>query len=99
MSLENLPTNYQEDIKKAVSLLKNEGCRNVFLFGSMVTGKIHANSDIDIGISGLPPKSFFRVYANLDRALASNVDLVDFDLRKDFYAHLSSLGEVVEVGL
>jgi len=59
MNLENLPVNYQEDIKRAVNLLKNEGCRTVFLFGSMVTGKIHPNSDIDIGISGLPKKKFF----------------------------------------
>jgi len=98
MNLESLPANYREDIEKAVSLLKNEGCRAVFLFGSMVTGKIHAKSDIDIGISGLPPKNFFRVYANLDRELTSSVDLVDFDLRRDFYVHLNSLGEVVEIG-
>jgi len=98
MNWENLPATYQDDIKKAVNLLKNEGCGTVFLFGSMVTGKIHAHSDIDIGISGLPPKSFFRVYANLDKALTNNVDLVDFDLRRDFYAHLDSLGEVVEIG-
>jgi len=98
MNWANIPAAYQEDIKKAAALLKNEGCKAVFLFGSMVTGKIHANSDIDIGISGLPPKRFFRAYANLDKALTNNVDLVDFDLRRDFYAHLDSLGEVIELG-
>jgi len=49
-------------------------------------------------VSGLPPKKFFRVFASLDRALTHSVDLVDFDLREDFYAHLNSLGEVVKVG-
>ena len=93
-----IPEKYQDDIKKAVILLKNEGCKAVFLFGSMVTGKIHQNSDIDIGIKGLPPKKFFRVNASLDKELFNKIDLVDFDLRSDFYALLDSLGEVVELG-
>jgi predicted nucleotidyltransferase len=98
MDLDKIPVKYQEDIKKAVNLLKNAGCRAVFLFGSMVTGKIHQNSDIDIGIKGLPPKNFFRVYAFLDKELSNKIDLVDFDLYKDFYVLLDSLGEVVEIG-
>ena len=98
MELNKIPQKYQEDIYKAVKLLKKEGCEAVFLFGSMVTGKIHQNSDIDIGIMGLPPKHFFRVYANLDNELSANVDLVDFDLCRDFYSLLDSLGEVVKLG-
>jgi predicted nucleotidyltransferase len=98
MELNRIPEKYQEDIKKATKLLKNEGCKAVFLFGSMVTGKIHQNSDIDIGITGLPPKKFFRVNASLDKELSSKVDLVDFDLRKDFYVLLDSLGEIIELG-
>jgi len=97
MELNNIPEKYQEDIKKATDLLKNEGCKAVFLFGSMVTGKIHQNSDIDIGIKGLPPKKFFRVNASLDKELFNKVDLVDFDLRDDFYTLLDSLGEVIEL--
>jgi predicted nucleotidyltransferase len=62
-----IPVKYQEDITKAATLLKNEGCKAVFLFGSMGTDKIHPNSDIDIGIKGLPPKKFFRVYAFLEK--------------------------------
>ena len=98
MDLNEIPEKYQDDIKKAASLLKNEGCKAVFLFGSMVTGKINQNSDIDIGIMGLPPKKFFRVYASLDKELSNKIDLVDFDLYKDFYVLLDSLGEVVEIG-
>jgi len=65
MNMDIIPEKYQEDIKKANILLKNEGCKTVFLFGSLVTGKIHANSDIDIGIMGLPPEKFFKVYSKL----------------------------------
>jgi len=92
-----IPIKYREDIKKATNLLKNKGC-NVFLFGSMVTGEISKNSDIDIGISGLPPKNFFRIYAELDKETSNKIDLVDFDIQKDFYNLLDSLGEVVKIG-
>jgi predicted nucleotidyltransferase len=98
MVLNEIPEKYQDDIKRATDLLKNEGCEEVFLFGSMVTGKIHQNSDIDIGIMGLPPKKFFRVYAYLDKELSNKIDLVDFDLNNDFYVLLNSLGEVVKLG-
>jgi len=89
---------YQEDIIKAANLLKNEGCKSVFLFGSMVTGKIHDESDIDIGISGLSPQNFFRVYADLDKELKNKIDLVDFDTNEEFYSLLDSIGEVVKIG-
>jgi predicted nucleotidyltransferase len=98
MDWDKIPVKYQDDIKRASYLLKNEGCKSVFLFGSMVTGKIHQGSDIDIGIMGLQPKKFFRVCASLDKELSNKIDLMDFDLHKDFYVLLNSLGEVVEIG-
>jgi len=96
--MDKIPEKYQDDIKKAVIFLKNEGCKAVYLFGSMITGKIHDNSDIDIGITGLPAKKYFRVYALLDKQLSNRIDLVDFDLYKDLYNLLNSLGEVAEIG-
>jgi len=99
MSMElNIPREYRSDIERATNLLKKEGCKEVFLFGSMVTGNVHLDSDIDIGIMGLPPKKFFSVYAHLDKEIPNKVDLVDFDSRKDFYALLNGLGEVVKIG-
>ena len=94
----NIPSEYQKDIEVATNLLKNEGCQSIFLFGSMVTGKIHQNSDIDIGIKGLPPEKFFHVYAKLDNNLSNEVDLIDFDENNKFYNLLNSLGEVMEIG-
>jgi len=94
----NVPQKYQKDIEIATNLLKNEGCQSVYLFGSLVTGKIHQNSDIDIGIKGLPAEKFFRVYATLDNNLSNAVDLIDFDENNKFFELLYSLGEVVEIG-
>jgi len=97
MDYSKIPDTYQKDIEKAANLLKLEGCKAVFLFGSLATGKVRNNSDIDIGIMGLPPKKFFRVYANLDKELSNRIDLVDFDLNKDFYEMLNSIGELIEI--
>ena len=33
MDMDTIPEKYQEDIKKAVIFLKNEGCKAVYLFG------------------------------------------------------------------
>jgi predicted nucleotidyltransferase len=60
MNMQSLPTRYSKDIETITDLLKKEGCKSVFLFGSMVTGKTHPNSDIDIGIKGLPPKKIYQ---------------------------------------
>jgi predicted nucleotidyltransferase len=94
----NVPLKYRKDIEIATNLLKNEGCQSVYLFGSMITGRIHRNSDIDIGIKGLPPEKFFRVYAKLDINLSNDVDLIDFDENSKLYNLLNSLGEVVKIG-
>jgi predicted nucleotidyltransferase len=98
MNIENLPEKYREDIKKATYLLKNAGSKSVYLFGSMVTGKIHDNSDIDIGIKGLPPEDFFKVYSRLYMDFDNEIDLIDFDYDNDMFSLLERLGEIIEVG-
>jgi predicted nucleotidyltransferase len=94
----NIPLKYQKDIEIATNLLKNEGCEAIFLFGSLVTGKINDNSDIDIGIKGLPKGKFFEVYSRLYFDIDSKIDLVDFDVNSDFYSMLNKIGEVIQIG-
>jgi predicted nucleotidyltransferase len=94
----NIPVKYQKDIEMATNLLKNEGCQSIFLFGSLVTGKIRDESDIDIGIKGLPKGKFFEVYSRLYFDIENKIDLVDFDANSDFYSMLNSVGEVIQIG-
>jgi len=94
----NIPVKYRQDIENATKLLKNEGCEAVFLFGSLVTGKIHDNSDIDIGIKGYPTGKFFRLYSRLYFDFDNKIDLVDFDTNEDLYLMLNKIGEVVQIG-
>jgi predicted nucleotidyltransferase len=94
----NIPAKYRKDIEIAANLLKNEGCQSIFLFGSLVTGKIHDDSDIDIGIKGLPKGKFLDVYSRLYFDIENRIDLVDFDRDSDFYSMLNRIGELIQIG-
>jgi predicted nucleotidyltransferase len=76
----NIPAKYQSDIEIATNLLKNEGCQSIFLFGSLVTRKMHDNPDIDIGIKGLPKGKLFEVYSKLYFAIETKIDLMEEEL-------------------
>jgi predicted nucleotidyltransferase len=88
----------QPEIKKAVLILKDAGAGKVYIFGSALTGKFNSDSDIDLGISGLPPESFFSVYSRLASSINRNIDLVDFDKESDFFNMLNEIKEVEEIG-
>ena len=94
----NLPVKYRKDIEIAKNLLKSEGCQSVYLFGSLVTGQSNDESDIDIGIKGLPKGKFFEVYSRLYFDIDNKIDLVDFDVNSDFHSMLNRIGEVVQIG-
>ena len=94
----NVPVKFRQDIENVTKLLKSEGCKSVFLFGSLVTGKINENSDIDIGIKGYPEGNFFKIYSKVYFNFENNIDLVNFDTNNDFYTMLNKIGEVVQIG-
>ena len=85
-------------LAKATNILKNAGCTEIYLFGSQATGKANDNSDVDLGVKGLPPKLFFRMHSDLEEALKMPVDLVDFDYQKDFFDLLQRVGELKKIG-
>ena len=87
-----------ENLSKATDLLKKAGCTEIYLFGQQATGRANANSDIDLGVKGLPPRLFFRMHSNLEEALKMPVDLVDFDCQTDFFALLKRVGELKKIG-
>ena len=85
-------------LNKITDILKNEGCKEVFLFGSHVTGRANEYSDIDIGVKGLNPSKFFSVYSRLDSEIDSKIDFVDFDEQSAFFDFLHSIGEIKKIG-
>ncbi len=85
-------------LSKATDILKNAGCTEIYLFGSQATGKANSNSDVDLGVKGLPPKLFFRMHSDLEEVLKMPVDLVDFDYQTDFFNLLKKVGELKKIG-
>jgi len=92
-----IPRKFHNDIVKAYILLKQKGCTRVYLFGSLVKGKTHKYSDIDIGIQGLPGEKFIRTACDLDKVSNIPIDLVDFDFDSDFFCLLKDINRIKEI--
>ncbi len=88
---------YQRDIQRAVEILKEAGCTQVFLFGSLAAGQVRAGSDIDLAVRGCPEGKFFHLLGKLLRELHHSVDLVSLDGQDDFARYLEQEGELCQV--
>ncbi|MCU0286096.1 MAG: nucleotidyltransferase domain-containing protein [Acidobacteria bacterium] len=74
-----IPRDIEPKIEKIVEYLREKGCSLVMLFGSFAEGVSHPHSDIDIAVSGISSKNFFRAIADLPPLVKHRVDLVDID--------------------
>ena len=88
IDIKDLPNSYQEDIKKAVKILKENGATEIFIFGSIVNGNLNRNSDIDIAIRGIRQEDFYKVASILMFELEKEIDLVDLDDETDRFSQM-----------
>jgi predicted nucleotidyltransferase len=84
-------------IQKAAEALKSFGATDVYLFGSMAKGVDTEHSDIDLAVSGLPPKMFFKAMGSAMNILKREFDLVDLDEKNLFVDYLKSHGDLRRV--
>ena len=84
--INTFPEKFRNDIEKASEILKSHGCGDIYVFGSIANGKFDENSDIDIAVRGLEDSKFFRVLAELNKALSSPIDLIDLDDKQNRFA-------------
>lgn len=97
--LKKLPNSYQEDIKKATEILKQNGATEVFIFGSIANGRFNENSDIDIAVRGLKQKDFYKVASILMFELENEFDLIDLDDKENRFSQmLLKVGGLLKVG-
>jgi len=92
-----VPESFQEDLRRAIQVLKDGRCSEVFLFGSGAAGRIRERSDIDLAIRGCPPDDFFHLLGQLFWELDRPVDLVDLDAPDPFAQYLQKKGELVRI--
>lgn len=93
-----LPETYQKNLHEAVSILKEAGCTDIFLFGSLATENVHKHSDIDLAIRGCPRGKFFHLLGKLLLELDFPVDLVNLESQDAFARYLEQEGELLRIG-
>lgn len=97
--LNNLPNSYKNDIKKATKILKENGAKEVFIFGSIANGKFNENSDIDIAVKGISEKDFYKIAGILMFELENEFDLIDLDDKENRFSQmLLRIGGLLKVG-
>ncbi|MCK4260526.1 MAG: nucleotidyltransferase domain-containing protein [Halanaerobiales bacterium] len=92
-----IPERYTQDIKLAIEILKDEGCTEIYLFGSLAEGDFREDSDIDLAVKGCPRDRFFHVLGKLLLELNHKVDLINLDGRDPFAEYLIAEGGLIYV--
>ncbi len=87
----------KEALRAVVSLLRSMGASRVFVFGSFARGELRPDSDVDMAVSGLPPRAYFSAVSKASDMLGRPVDLLDLDQETPLVRHLLRSGELVRV--
>lgn len=88
----------KEAVLAAARLLLSMGASQVFVFGSSVGGALWPDSDIDMAVTGLPPKVWFSAISRASDIAGRPIDLVDLDDDTPLVRYLRHSGELVRVG-
>ena len=95
---DRIPAEYRADIELAIEISKAEGCRDVYVFGSVAVGAPVPRSDLDIAVRGCPPENFYLLLGRLMDELSHSVDLVDLDAETGVAEYLEDEGRLMHVG-
>ena len=92
--LENLhvPDDIKMQILDVIDILKQEGCTEIYVFGSIAEDRFTANSDIDIAVDNLSKDRFFKVYGELLGVVSQNIDFVVLNYDNSFTRILKEHG-------
>ena len=93
-----LPDTVRVDLDKAITILKEAGCAEIYVFGSFAgVSTTREDSDLDIAIRGLAKERFFFVYGRLLTTLSTDIDLVALDHGSPFADYLIRSGTLRRV--
>lgn len=99
MNKENrIPIMFKEDIDKAIQILKESGCYEIYLFGSIARGDYREDSDIDLAVKGLLSEDYFKICGKIMIEIKRNIDIIQLDDEKsDFAKHINRKGYLIRV--
>ncbi|MGE5342525.1 MAG: nucleotidyltransferase family protein [Candidatus Omnitrophota bacterium] len=66
-------------LNQATEYLKSIGCSKIILFGSLNDGVFNESSDIDLAVSGISPRTYFKTVAEISSIVGWKIDLVPID--------------------
>lgn len=80
MDVSIVPSEFRTDLKRAIEVLREHGATEIYVFDSLVHPWSDGQpNDMDIAVSGLPPRRFLHAYGILLGELEHRFDLVDLD--------------------
>ena len=87
----------KEAVVQAARLLRDMGASQVFMFGSAAKGQLRPDSDIDMAVSGLPPRVYFSAVNQASELVGRPVDLMDLDDDTPLVRYIRASGDLVRV--
>ena len=87
----------KEAVAQAARLFRDMGASQVFMFGSAVKGQLRPDSDIDMAVSGLPPRVYFSAVNQASELVGRPVDLMDLDDDTPLVRYIRASGDLVRV--
>ncbi len=85
----------KRELDKIVDISKEFDAKKVLLFGSCLEN-IKLAHDIDIAVSGIKSREFFKYYGKVSMAVKNEVDIVDLDdIREHLHKRILSKGRVI----
>jgi len=86
---------FESELNKIISLSKEYGAQNVWLFGSCLED-IESARDIDIAVAGIKPEKFFELYGKISGAIEAELDLFPLeDVREHFAKRILETGRLL----
>jgi len=84
-----------KELEKIVTISREFGAKKVVLFGSCISD-IDSARDIDIAVSGVKPRDFFKFYGKVSMIIDDEVDLIDLDdVREHLRKRILSKGKLI----
>ena len=92
------PENLEELLHRAGDVLREEGAREVYVFGSAAAGRLQESSDVDLAVTGLPARRFIPAMGRVREIFNRPVDLVELTDDTPFTRYLKTEeGELLRV--
>ena len=75
----SLAASVRQQLPAVATTLRERGAIEVWLFGSMATGRVHESSDVDIAVWGVPDDEVATLSYELTLRLGRHVDVVPLE--------------------